>query len=70
VVGQKLRVGLPHAGKVVTVLIDRTCFQALHDGAPLQVFPRAIHQEASRHKAMNPRQATRQDVQDHPEASL
>lgn len=48
---QKLQVGLPHAGKVVTVVIDRTCFQVLHDGAPLKVFPRAVHEEVTRHKA-------------------
>lgn len=49
--GQKLRIGLDHSSKVVTVLVDPTCFQVLHDGAPLKVFPRTIHQEVTRHKA-------------------
>ena len=68
VAGQKLQVGLDHAGKTVTVIIDDTSFQVLHDGVPLKTFPRTIHKEITRHKAYqskSPRQADCQGSTEH-----
>jgi hypothetical protein len=44
-----------HSGKTVTVIVDDTSFQVLHDGAPLKTFPRTVHQKVARHKAYQPR---------------
>jgi hypothetical protein len=51
VAGEQLRVGLDHSGKIVTVIVEATRFQVLHDGVPLKTFPRTVHQEVSRYKA-------------------
>jgi hypothetical protein len=51
VAGQQLRVGFDHSGKIVTVIVEATRFQVLHDGVPLKTFPRTVHQEVTRHKA-------------------
>lgn len=51
VAGQRLHVGLAHAGKIVTVVVHENRYDVLHDGVPLRSFPRTIHGDLTRHKA-------------------
>ncbi|MFD5315815.1 hypothetical protein [Streptomyces sp. NPDC127098] len=36
---QKLRPGVPHAGKTVTVVIEKTCFRVLHGEVEISTRP-------------------------------
>jgi hypothetical protein len=53
-------------GKTVTVIIDDTNVQVLHDGVPLKTFPRTIHKEIPRHKAYQTKSPKEQSVKDQP----
>ena len=51
VAGVKLQVGRAHRGKVVTVMIDDTQFQIIHDGTQLSACPRTVIKEVTRRSA-------------------
>ena len=51
VAGQRLQVGLGHAGKLVTVQVTDTQFHVLLDGTPVTKIPRHTNGEVTRHKA-------------------
>jgi transposase InsO family protein len=51
VAGHRLHVGLPHAGKTVTIAVHSSRFDVLHNGAPLRSFPRTGPDEITRRKA-------------------
>jgi transposase InsO family protein len=52
---QLLRVGAAHAGKVVTVVVEDTCFRVLCDGEELASHPRTSDHPVTRFKAYAPR---------------
>jgi transposase InsO family protein len=52
---QLLRVGATHAGKVVTVVVEDTCFRVLCDGEELAAHPRTSDHPITRFKAYAPR---------------
>jgi hypothetical protein len=51
VAGQRLQIGLGHAGKLVTVDVTDTQFHVLLDETPLKTIPRHTNGEVTRHKA-------------------
>ena len=51
VAGVKLHAGHVHRGKVVTVVIEDTQFQILHDGIQLSTHPRTVIKEVTRRNA-------------------
>jgi hypothetical protein len=51
VTGQKVQVGLSHAGKVVTVLVHPTRFDVLDDGTPVKSVARHTPKEVTRYQA-------------------
>jgi hypothetical protein len=57
VIGQRVQVGFPHAGKVVTIEVEDSVLRVLdeHDQV-LTVVPRTSHKEVKRHKAYGRRQ--------------
>ena len=50
-----LRVGPSHAGKVVTVVVDDTCFRVVRDGGELASHPRTSDHPITRFKPYAPR---------------
>jgi hypothetical protein len=51
VANQRVQVGLPHAGKVVTVLVHDTCLDVVDNGTPLKIVPRTGRKEVIRYRA-------------------
>ena len=51
VAGQRIQVGMSHAGKVVTVITENTSFRLVIDGETVGVVPRTTAREISRYKA-------------------
>jgi hypothetical protein len=51
VANQRVQVGLPHAGKVVTVLVHDARFEIVDSGIPLKTVPRTGRQEVIRYRA-------------------
>jgi hypothetical protein len=51
VAGQRLQVGLGHAGRLVTVHVTDTQSHVLLDGTPVKTIPRHTNGEVTRHKA-------------------
>lgn len=48
---QRLRIGRAHAGKIVTVIAEDTCFRVLHEGHELAIHPRTSTTPITRFKA-------------------
>jgi len=48
---QKIQVGMPHAGKIVTVVTENNSFRLVIEGEPVRVVPRTTSREIDRYKA-------------------